>query len=260
MPVKGFPNSLGPLFLSPIISKMQQAAGWDASADAWIACVQGDNNRRLVLDGPMIAQCGGVAGKRTLDVGCGEGRFCRMLAELGARTIGIDPTKRLIDRARELHPEGEYWMGSGEALPFQHDNFDLVVSYLVLIDIDDYQAAIREMARVVRPGGKVVVANLQSFATTRERPWVFGENGERLHFAVDNYNEDRAQAVGWCGVSIINHHRPLHRYLNAFLDSGLMLRRFLEPIPTEEGLKEAPDYADYLRIPLMNVMTWEKPA
>ncbi len=235
------------------------AAGWDASAQAWIDTVHNDTNRTLVLDAPMLVECGEVVGKQVLDVGCGEGRFCRMLSERGAQVTGIDPTSSLIEEARRKDSRSEYRIASGESLPFTDASFDLVVNYLVLIDILDFRSAIAEMARVTKPGGKLVVANLQSFATTRELPWVRDANRNKLHFAVDNYNREVGMDVAWNGISIVNYHRPLAAYLNCFIANGLILAKFQEPVPTDEAIASAPNLADYKRVPIMNVMTWLKP-
>ena len=239
---------------------VSEAAGWDASAQAWIKCVQNDLNRKYVLDQPMLSECGEVGGLEVLDAGCGEGRFCRLLAERGAKATGIDITAALIEEARRQHSEGRYEVGDVERLPYADSMFDIVVSYVVLLDVRDFRAAIFEMARVVKPGGKVVVANLQSFATTRNQPWVKDEAGNKLFFAMDNYNEEVGAAVEWAGVSIYNYHRPLHAYLNAFVESGLLLTKFLEPVPEPEAVRAEPNLADYLRVPFMNLSTWRKPA
>ena len=129
----------------------------------------GDWSRRYVLDAVMLEQALAGTPAEALDVGCGEGRFCRLLNARGIRTVGVDPTPALLERARALDPMGDYRLGIGEALPAEDASYDLVVSYLTLIDIPDYQAAIGEMARVLRPGGSLLVANLTSFATARVR-------------------------------------------------------------------------------------------
>ncbi len=84
------------------------AAGWDASAAAWIAHLgsEGDFGRVHVLDGPMLARVRGRGFGTALDVGCGEGRFCRMLAAEGLSVTGVDPAATLIEQARALHPAG----------------------------------------------------------------------------------------------------------------------------------------------------------
>jgi ubiquinone/menaquinone biosynthesis C-methylase UbiE len=124
----------------------------------------GDFGRRYVLDPVMLPL--GVAGspKNALDVGCGEGRFCRMLKSRGIDVVGVDPTPALIAVAQTRDPRGTYVEAIAERLPFCEETFDLVVSYLSLIDIADVEAAVPEMARVLRPGGTLLIANL-TFST-----------------------------------------------------------------------------------------------
>ena len=96
------------------------ATDWDASARAWIASQgeSGDFARNHSLDAPMLARAMAQPVTRVLDVGCGEGRFCRMLFRHGIAATGIDPTAALLAQARALHPEGDYRAGRAEALDF----------------------------------------------------------------------------------------------------------------------------------------------
>ena len=92
-----------------------------------------------------------------------------------------------------------------------------------------------------------MVANLNSFATTRDGAWVRDEHGEPLHVAVDDYFTERPQRVSWAGIDIVNYHRPFEAYMKAFLSSGLRLLDFEEPVPTPD----AP--------PSRCTWTWSKP-
>ena len=66
-------------------------SGWQAFASEYIRFIdQGDPSRTLLLDAVMLKECGNVHGKLVLDVGAGEGRFSRMLAQRGARTTALD--------------------------------------------------------------------------------------------------------------------------------------------------------------------------
>ena len=128
--------------------------GWRASAKAWIADQgeYGDFGRRYVLDPVMLPRALARSPRKALDVGCGEGRFCRMLKQHGVDGTGLDPTRALLAAARSRDPAGAYLEAVAERLPFGDASFDLVVSYLSLIDIPDIHAAIPEMARVLKPG------------------------------------------------------------------------------------------------------------
>ncbi len=231
-----------------------QNNGWDDSAEAWIADMgqEGDFARRHVLDAPMLDRVRKGGFRNALDVGCGEGRFCRMLAAAGIETTGIDPTARLLDAARERDPQGRYVEARAEALPFDPASFDLVVSYLTLIDIDDYRNAIAEMTRVLRPGGSLLIANLNPFSTAGR--W-HGEGAAATGYLIDNYMEARAEWVSWRGILIRNWHRPLHLYMQALLAQGLRLSHFDEPAPHDGDAQEV---ARYRRAPYLHVMEWQR--
>lgn len=227
--------------------------GWEASARAWIADqgTAGDFGRACVLDAPMLERVRLAAPGTALDVGCGEGRFCRILAARGIRTTGIEPTATLRRAARDRDPAGIYLDGRAEALPFGDASFDLVVSYLTLIDIDDIDRAIPEMARVLAPGGRLLIANLNSFNTCGAWEAIDGTR----RFVIDDYLEERATWVEWRGIRIRNWHRPLSRYMQPLLATGLRLTHLEEPRPTRGDPAKAERYA---RVPYFHIMEWRR--
>jgi SAM-dependent methyltransferase len=102
-------------------------------------------------------------GDLVLDAGCGEGRHCFGCLERGARVIGLDldlsslrdASVRLRGRASELHSLGEMTQGDAFRLPFADETFDRVICSEVMEHVHDYQGAIRELVRVMRPGGTI---------------------------------------------------------------------------------------------------------
>ena len=235
--------------------------GWQSSASAWVADMgeHGDFGRRYVLDPVMLPRALARSPRNALDVGCGEGRFCRMLSRHGVDVVGVDPTPALLAAARARAKRGVYVEAPAERLPFGDARFDLVVSYLSLIDIQDIQSAIAEMARVVKPDGAVLVANLTSFNTAcADEGWIKDEEGQRLHYPIDHYLEERAMWIAYRGIRIVNHHRPMSTYLRAFLAAGLVLTYFDEPAPSADA--PASRAAAYRRVPWFLVMEWSKPA
>src|SRR5204862_919199 len=92
--------------------------GWQSSASAWIADQgeHGDFGRRYVLDPVMLPRALARSPRKALDVGCGEGRFCRMLKQQGVDVTGIDPTTALLTVARSRDPEGTYLDAVAERL------------------------------------------------------------------------------------------------------------------------------------------------
>lgn len=231
--------------------------GWAASADAWIVEQgdEGDFGRRFVLDAPMRARVEGRGFRNALDVGCGEGRFCRIMQRADIRSTGIDPTAALLARARELDPNGDYRLGRAETMDFDAE-FDLVVSYLSLIDMPELAAAIARMVAALRPGGTLLIANMTSFNTAGPpEGWTRDADGIP-RFVIDYYMDERCNWVSWGGMRIQNWHRPLSTYMTLLLDHGLQLRLFVEPQPTGGD----PDrIARHRRVPFFHIMEWQKP-
>ena len=228
--------------------------GWKRSAAAWLAQQgeTGDFGRVAVLD-PVMVELAQDAGRRFVDIGCGEGRFVRRLAQHGIAGVGIDPTEALVATARARDPGGDYRVGQAEALPCNDAEFDFAVFYLSLCDIAGIVEAVGEAVRVVRPGGRLLIANLSSVNTAGA--WVKDADGRALHYAIDDYARERPVRQRWAGIDVLNWHRPFSAYFEVLLGHGLTLRRFLEPLTHST----APPKPKFDRVPNFVVMDWQTP-
>lgn len=123
----------------------------------------------------LLELCHVERAREVLDVGCGIGAGTAYIARAyGCRVVGIDRSPRMIEWARErARREGvdglvELRVADLRALPFEADRFDVVIAESVLAFVDDKAAAIREMARVTRPGGYVGLNELVAAADVPE--------------------------------------------------------------------------------------------
>jgi hypothetical protein len=115
------------------------------------------------------------------------------------------------------------------------------------------------MARVLSPGGALLIANLNSFNTAcADQGWIKDNDGKRLHYPIDHYLQERTMWIEYRGIRIANHHRPLSTYFRALLGAGLILTYFDEPVPTADA--PGSRAAGYRRVPWFLVMEWLKPA
>jgi SAM-dependent methyltransferase len=109
-----------------------------------------------------VADAGEIApGDRVLDVACGTGVLARALARRvvpGGSVVGLDSNEGMLEVARGKEPSVEWRRGRAEALPFESETFDAVVSQFGLMFFEDQGAALREMMRVLRSGGRLAVA------------------------------------------------------------------------------------------------------
>jgi SAM-dependent methyltransferase len=220
---------------------------WESFAEEWIQKMRdGDPHRVGLLDEWMLDAIGIVGGLRIIDLGCGEGRFCRMLAERGAAVTGVDFVPAFIEYA-SAHNVGDetYLVGDIQDLnQVPDESFDLAVSYVSLVDVPDLTRAVGEAYRIVRSGGRFIVCNLQPMSTAGNC-WIKDESGRKLHFRLDNYFDESARAMG----SITDYHRTLSTYINTFLEIGFRLEGIREPKPSPNQLERYPEIDDLLRVP-----------
>lgn len=112
--------------------------------------------------GPRLCAAAAVTpGQSVLDVACGTGVAARAAAQRvrdGGRVTGLDRNEGMLDVARRLAPEIDWRSGLAEALPFEDASFDAVLSQFGLMFFEDRVQALREMWRVLKPGGRLAVA------------------------------------------------------------------------------------------------------
>jgi SAM-dependent methyltransferase len=237
---------------------------WRELAPAWIRETRAGRNvsRDGLLDKPMLEACGDVRGLRVLDCGCGEGRFCRMLVERGAEyALGLDLCEPMIDAAKELAGgRDEYRLADVQDLSFlEVASFDLAVSYLNQCDLPDFAANTREVFRVLKSGGRFVVANLHPMKSAAGE-WRRNEEGTRQHVVLDRYFDEGERYWKMFGVDFTNFHRTLSTYLDEYLSVGFKLEKIVEPTVRPEDLERYPELDDELRVPNFILYVLEKSA
>ncbi len=218
-------------------------------------------SRDGLLDNPMLAACGNVRDLTILDSGCGEGRFCRILVDRGARqVVGIDACEAMIDAARELQSEKEtYWIADAEDLSFLQDrSFDLAISYLNQCDLLDFRANTREVFRVLRLGGRFIIANVHPMRSA-VGDWQTSDDGTKQHVILDNYFEERERHWKMLDCDFTNIHRTLSTYVKGFRESRFVLDNIIEPTVEAEGLARFPELSDEKRVPNFIIFVLTKP-
>ncbi len=207
------------------------AEAWEAEAKSWIEWAREPGHdsywkfHRDIFRELLPAPAG-----RVLDVGCGEGRLPRDLKSWGYDAAGVDASPTLIAAAREADPAGDYQVADAAELPYPDDTFALVTAFMSLQDIDRYQAAIAEMARVVVVGGYVCIAIVHPLASAgefqgREPDAPFVISGSYL---APRRVDEKPYVRAGMSMTFHSQHRPLQAYFDALATAGFKVDRLME--------------------------------
>jgi SAM-dependent methyltransferase len=193
--------------VSTVTAYEQQSASYDAEAGGGL----------FAIDEPVVAEyLGGREPGVALDAACGTGRFAEFLSRRGHRVIGVDSSPDMLARARRRVPGGQFHVAGLDRLPLPDDSVDVVVCALALVHVPRLQPVLAEFARVLRPGGDLVVSDVHHELVTR-----------------GSVIKARGPAGEPCIVATYRHQ--LGDYLRAALSLGLQVRRCEEPVTTGKG-------------------------
>ncbi|MCE6999940.1 methyltransferase domain-containing protein [Saccharothrix sp. S26] len=208
------------------------AREWEEQARNWVVWVRRPGFDSYWRYRDRFFELVPAAGRATLDLGCGEGRVARDLAARGHQVTGVDASPTLVEAARGADPEGRYLVADSADLPFPDGGFDLVVAYNVLMDVDDLPGTVREIGRVLEPGGGLCLSITHPITNTgSRRDGVFVL--DRPYFGRHRFEEEverdgmRMRFTGW------NH--PLSAYTAALEDTGLLIEALREPQVTGDA-------------------------
>ncbi len=146
-----------------------ELSGWDDKIGGYDAALGGVARQTVQ---PMLDAAGITAGMKVLDLCCGPGMLAAGALARGARVTGLDFSKAAVTLARQLVPGAEFRQGDAQALPFAAASFDAVLCGYGVMHLSDPGAALAEMLRVLRPGGRLALsawdAEGASFALVHE--------------------------------------------------------------------------------------------
>ena len=106
-----------------------------------------------------------------LELGCGEGRGVELLAPLADSYKGIDKIESVIERLEEKYPDYEFMSGVFPPFPFEDNSFDSIVTFQVIEHVKDDNGFVKEIHRVLKPGGKALITTPNIKMTLSRNPW-----------------------------------------------------------------------------------------
>jgi SAM-dependent methyltransferase len=210
-------------------------SAYDEHADWYDGYLAGPAAEHTARTTAALVEALGPGTGTCLDLGCGTGVHAPAVGRLGWTVVGVDLSPALLEHARPRLPVA---VADATRLPMTDARLDAVVATLVHTDLDDWAAAVHEVGRVLRPGGRFVHVGVH--------PCFVGPFAERESTAVrihPGYNDTGRTFEGpGLGDGVRRrtgvHHRTIADLVNPLLAAGLQLTRLVEPpgVPAPELL------------------------
>jgi SAM-dependent methyltransferase len=199
--------------------ELTQEADARSGYRSWSERYDEPGNPIIALEEPVVGSLvDPLPPGRALDAACGTGRHARRLVDLGHEVLGVDLTPEMLTRAAANVPEATFVEGDLRSIPAEDERFDLAVCGLALAHLEDPGAAVAELARVLRPGGRLVVSVLHPLQANLGWQAAFSDASGRRGF--------------------VREHTHTHGdYLAAFRSAGLSVRGCAEPRLTEDHVR-----------------------
>jgi SAM-dependent methyltransferase len=231
----------GPRLRTPIGTEYNIESGYRQ----WSASYDGPLRLFSIEEPPMQALITSIPPGTALDAACGTGRYSTFLAGHGHTVIGIDQSDAMLALARQKLPAADFRHGDLTALPLPAGSVDTVVCALALVHVPDLSPAMREFARVLRPGGRLVISDVHPYLVSL---------GWQAQFPAEHTGT---------GFMRLHCHLP-SRYITAANAAGMRLRSFEEPPLTEAAvitpatdIAPAANRAAFVGLPAVSIWDFE---
>jgi SAM-dependent methyltransferase len=227
---------------------MRSEPEWEPDAENWLRWARTPHHDAYwYYSNRFFDQLVSPPGRRSVEIGCGEGRVARDLRARGHQVTGIDSSPTLLVYARQEDTDSSYALADGAALPFPEGCFDLAVAYNSLQVVADMRGTVREAARVLSPGGYFCIC--VSHPVTDVGRFLDDEADAAFAIRQDYFAnrrvDDKVERDG-LEMTFRGWTYSLEDYAVAMECAGLKIEAIREPRPAGDP----PRYARWNRVPM----------
>jgi ubiquinone/menaquinone biosynthesis C-methylase UbiE len=195
-----------------------------------------------------------LKGKSVLDLGCGDGNFAKYCIDHGAiNVVGVDISSNMINQAKveNGHEKIEYVCMPIEELEIPNEKFDRIISSLAIHYIEDYPELLKKVNGLLHENGEFIFSTEHPIVTARKEMnnWVKDKNGNKLHWALDDYHEEGKREQQWYTDGVIKYHRTISSILNGLIEAGFTIEKIIEPQSISAGIQQMPKIINEKRRP-----------
>jgi len=197
----------------------------------------------IVEEDSTLNFIGNVRNQEVLDIGCGTGRYCELLAKRGARVVGIDPSRKMLECAKRKTTDDcrfDLVCGRIQDLKFPSNHFNVVVSALTFGHIPELGQVMMDISRAIKKGGRLIVSDIHPYWPVSGHDYAefFDENGQEYRTP--------------------EYPHLLGEYWALFEECRLRLEDVREPQVDDRILRMFPNLQEYKGVPLAMILKARK--
>jgi ubiquinone/menaquinone biosynthesis C-methylase UbiE len=212
--------------------------------DKWAPTYDGEHNPLIALEeNTTLDLIDNVRNQWVLDVGCGTGRYCELLAKKGAKVVGIDPSSKMLECAkRKIRRDCKFelLLGRIENAGFPDNYFNVVVCALTVGHLLQLEPAIGEVSRIIKTKGRLIVSDMH--------PYWFVSGYDYVRFISTSGREYR----------IPEYAHLLEEYWNLFRKFKFIVEDVKEPRIDDKLIELFPGLEKYRGVPLALILKAKK--
>jgi len=238
----------------------QAEEAYDKLADWYSARKRGSYEFKIQLPA-ILNLLGSLRGKSLIDIGCGPGAYSVEFAKRGANVLGVDLSKKMLDKARNnakmANVKLKLQKADAHSLPYTEDSFDVAVLILTILNTK----IVEEAARVLKPGGLLLFSDTHPLIESKGR-WE-GNNIGPARIVEDYFSQDKRKwqikpGLGQT-ITLKYYTRTIEQCVNMIADAGFKILRIVEPKPGKDVKESDPVHYDRCsRIPYFIIYLAQK--
>lgn len=205
-----------------------------------------------------------ISGKSILCIGVGTGEEAKFISDKGAQVTALDLNEDMINFASQEYPGIKFEVKDMDKLEYSSKSFDIIVLSLSIHYSKDYLSLLKNCYRMLKDKGQIIFSTMHPNTNSYEKieidGWKFTIQGIAKNFDgtqekyFGNYFNEEEKSMDW-DKTVVFQHRTIETLLNGLIDTGFVLKRFLEPKPLEESKIEFKKYYErYVRRPVFVIV------
>lgn len=214
-----------------------------------VASEEKDPFKKYIDTPNFVALLGNISNKKILDVGCGNGEFCKVLSQNGASVTGVDGSEEMVLASQKTFPSGNFIQLDilNDLPPFPDNNFDIITAKMMLMNLAPLSKILVVVFKLLKVNGLFAIDIVHPFRPLLKNLVSKSSTRYSKNF---NYFKELNGGIEFGDKKMAFYYRPLNMYINDILNQGFKLMKLNEYGVDKNLVEQFPELKDKLNLPV----------